>query len=298
VDLGFSQLPPAARGTLFEKTVPLVPSAKAFRYPIPPTPFPHYNPSEPIEFSPNFLYNISMTDEERKPGPYNYCDYRCDKCEFKDECTVYADELETQEEGKDTFEVLSDSLQEAHEMLEQMIEEQDIDISDEEVEEEMNARHAIREDVANKAVVKLAYDYLKKIDDFFKEYKEQYIIPAVLSDAFSDLDWYKTLIPVKMQRTLNSFLQFALLDREYPEFSLEDAYHTSEVVYKALWKSLSALRELKAALTDYSDTLTDLENLLLEITNEFRHEFPFMILMSLIQSIENAGDDLLPAEKK
>ncbi len=107
-----------------------------------------------------------MPDEERKPGPYNYCDYRCDKCEFKDECTVYADELETQEEGKET--------------------------------------------------------------------KEQYIIPVLLSDAFSDLDWYKTLIPVKMQRTLNSFMQFALLDREYPEFSLEDAYHTSEVVYKAL----------------------------------------------------------------
>ena len=239
-----------------------------------------------------------MTDEERKPGPYNYCDYRCDRCEFKDECPVYADELAAEEEGKDTFEVLSDSLQEAHEMLEQVIEEQDIDISDVDVEEEMKALRAIREDVDKKPVVKLAYEYLKKIDDFFKEYKKQYIIPVLLSDAFSDLDWYKTLIPVKMQRTLNSFLQFALLDREYPEFSLEDAYHTSEVVYKALWKSLSAFRELKAALTDYSEILTELENLLLEITNEFRHEFPFMILMSLMQAIENAGDDLQPPDKE
>lgn len=239
-----------------------------------------------------------MTDEDRKPGPYNYCDYRCEKCEFKDKCTVYAKELEAEEEGKDTFEVLKDSLQEAHEMLDQMLEEQDIDISDVDVEEEMKALRAIREDVANKPVVKLAFDYLSKIDDFFKEYKEQYIIPVLLSDAFSDLDWYKTLIPVKMQRTLNSFLQFALMEKEYPEFPLEDAYHTSEVVYKGLWKSLSALRELKAALTDYSDILTELENLLIEITNEFRHEFPFMILMSLMQHIENAGDDFQPPEKK
>jgi hypothetical protein len=239
-----------------------------------------------------------MTDEDRKSSPYNYCDYRCEKCEFKDECTVYAQELEADEEGKDTFEVLKDSLREAHEMLDQMMEEQDIDISDEEVEEEMKALEAIREEVANKPVVKLAFDYLSKIDDFFKEYKEQYIIPVLLSDAFSDLDWYKTLIPVEMQRTLNSFLQFALIDKEYPEFSLEDAYHTSEVVYKGLWKSLSALRELKAALTDYHDTLTELENLLIEITNEFKHEFPFMILMSLMQSLENAGDDLQPPDKE
>jgi hypothetical protein len=156
----------------------------------------------------------------------------------------------------------------------------------------MKALRAIREEVAKKPVVTLAHDYLTKIDDFFKEYKEQYLIPVVLSDAFSDLDWYKTIIPVKMQRSLNSFLQFALIDKEYPEFSLEDAYHTSAVVYKALWKSLSAVRELKEALTDYNDILTELENLLVEITDEFRHEFPFMILMSLMQYIEIAGDNL------
>jgi hypothetical protein len=233
-----------------------------------------------------------MTDEDRKPGPYNYCDYRCEKCEFTDDCTVYAKELEAEDEGKETFEVVHESLQEAHEMLNQMMEEQDIDISEVDVEDEMKALREIREEVAKKPVVKLAHDYLTKADDFFKEYKEKYLIPVVVSEAFSDLDWYKTIIPVKMQRSLNSFLQFALIDKEYPEFSLEDAYHTSEVVYKALWKSLSAVRELKEALTDYNDILTELENLLVEITDEFRHEFPFMILMSLMQYIESAGDNL------
>jgi hypothetical protein len=233
-----------------------------------------------------------MTDEDRKPGPYNYCDYRCEKCEFTDDCTVYAKELEAEDEGKETFEVVHESLQEAHEMLNQMMEEQDIDISEVDVEDEMKALREIREEVAKKPVVKLAHDYLTKADDFFKEYKEKYLIPVVVSEAFSDLDWYKTIIPVKMQRSLNSFLQFALIDKEYPEFSLEDAYHTSEVVYKALWKSLSAVRELKEALTDYNDILTELENLLVEITDEFRHEFPFMILMSLMQYIEIAGDNL------
>ncbi|UCH96566.1 MAG: hypothetical protein JSV88_06875 [Candidatus Aminicenantes bacterium] len=262
------------------------------------TPSPHYNLPVPIEFSSNFLYNVSMTDEERKPGPYNYCDYRCDKCEFKDECTVYAKELEAESEGKETFEVLKESLAEAHEMLNQMMEEQNIDIYEADVEDEMKALKAIRQKVEKKPVIQLAHEYLTKADDFLNDYKEKYLTPLSLSEAFSDLDWYKTIIPVKMQRTLTSFLQFALLDKKYPEFSLEDAYHTSEVVYKALRKSLSAVRELKEALIDYTDIFTELENLLIEITNEFRHEFPFMILMSLIQFIESTGDNFQPPVEK
>jgi hypothetical protein len=224
-----------------------------------------------------------MIDEYPPPGPYNYCDYLCVKCEFNDECPVYAEELEAQKQGKNKLEALQDCLWEINEMLMQMIEKQDIDILVEDVEVDMKARSEIREQVANKTVVKLAYEYLNGVDDFFKDYQEHYLIPVLLSDAFSDLDWYKTIITSKMQRTLKSYLEFALLDSVFPEFSLEDAYHTSGVVYKALWKSLSAVRVLKEALTDYSNILTELENLLLEITNEFRHEFPFMILMSLMQ---------------
>jgi hypothetical protein len=237
----------------------------------------------PFAFSPNIRYNISMTDEYRPPGPYNYCDYLCVKCEFNDECAVYAEELEAQKQGKNKLEALQDCLREINEMLMQMIEKQDIYIPDEDIEADMKSLSEIREQVANKPVVKLAYEYLNGINDFFKDYKEHYLIPVLLSDAFSDLDWYKTIITSKMQRTLKSYLEFSLLDSVFPEFSLEDAYHTSGVVFKALWKSLSAVRVLKEVLTDYNDILTELEDLLLEITNEFRHEFPFMILMSLVQ---------------
>jgi hypothetical protein len=235
-----------------------------------------------------------MTDEYPSPGPYNYCDYLCVKCEFNDECPVYAEELEAQKQGKTKLEALQDCLMEINEMLMQMIEKQDIYIPDEDIEADMKALSEIREQVANKPVVKLAYEYSNGINDFFEDYQEHYLIPLLLSDAFSDLDWYKTIITSKMQRTLKSYLEFALLDSVFPEFSLEDAYHTSGVVYKALWKSFSAVRVLKEALTDYSDILTELENLLLEISNEFRHEFPFMILMSIVQLhyIENAGHDL------
>jgi hypothetical protein len=224
-----------------------------------------------------------MTDEDRLPKPYSYCDYLCVKCEFNDECPVYAEELEAQKQGKNKLEALQDCLREIIEMLMQKMEKLNIDIPGEEVEADMKAHSDIHEQIANKPVVKLAYEYLNGVDDFIKDYQEHYLIPVLLSDAFFDLDWYKTIIKSKMQRTLRSYLEFARLDRLFPEFSLEDAYHTSGVVYKALWKSLSAARVLKEALTDYNDILTELENLLLEINNEFRHEFPFMILMLLVQ---------------
>jgi len=180
-----------------------------------------------------------MTDEYLTQGPYSYCDYLCVKCEFNDECPVYAEELEAQKQGKSKLEALQDCLRETIEMLMQMIEKYDIYIPDEDIEADMESLSDIREQVANKPVVKLAYEYLDGIDDFFLDYQEHYLIPVLLSDAFSDLDWYKTIITSKMQRTLKSYIEFALLDSVFPEFFLEDAYHTSGVVYKALWKSLS-----------------------------------------------------------
>jgi hypothetical protein len=97
---------------------------------------------------------------------------------FNDECPVYAEELEAQKQGKTKLEALQDCLMETNEMLMQMIEKQDIDIPVEYVEEDMKALSEISEQVANKPVVKLAYEYLDGINDFFKDYQEHYLIPV------------------------------------------------------------------------------------------------------------------------
>jgi hypothetical protein len=149
-------------------------------------------------------------------------------------------------------------------------------------EEEQDSLEKIYKNVREKHVIKLGEAFMDKTWDFLDHYREHYLlIPPALEEAFSDLEWYRTLLPVKMHRTLNSLHHFIRLEEEY---ALEDAYFTSLVVYKAHRRSLSAVQTLKEALVDYQDILTELENLLIDIKSEFKHEFPFEILMSLLSS--------------
>jgi hypothetical protein len=221
-----------------------------------------------------------MSENELSISPYNYCDYRCEKCEVREKCMVYNKEIEAQQEGKSVLEVMRESMEQAMDMIHEFIQENDIDISD--VLEEDESFGKIHKKVREKHVIKLGEEYMDKTWDFLDHYREHYLlIPVALDEAFSDLQWYRTLLPVKMHRTLSSLHHFIATGGEY---NLEDAYFTSFVVYKALRKSLSAVETLKEALVDYQETLTDLENLLISIKNEFKHEFPFEILMSLLNS--------------
>ncbi len=221
-----------------------------------------------------------MSENELPVSPYNYCDYRCDKCDAKERCKVYDKEIETRQDGKSPFEVVSESLQESLEMIHEFLQENNIDISEMMEEVDKDSLEKISESVREKHVIKLGEEFMDKTWDFLDHYRERYLlIPPALEEAFSDLEWYRTLLPVKMHRTLNSLHHFVKSEEEY---ALEDAYFTSLVVYKAHGKSLSAVETLKEALVDYQDILTELENLLIDIKNEFKHEFPFEILMSLL----------------
>jgi len=220
-----------------------------------------------------------MSENELTVNPYNYCDYRCEKCEVKEKCMVYNKEIEAQQQGKSVLEVMRESMDQAMDMIHEFIEENDIDIS-EVLEADEDSFGKIHKKVKQKHVMKLGEEYMDKTWDFLDHYREHYLlIPPALEEAFSDLQWYRTLLPVKMHRTLTSLHHFISNKEEY---NLEDAYFTSFVVYKALRKSLSAVETLKEALVDYQETLSELENLLIGIQNEFKHEFPFEILMSLL----------------
>ena len=220
-----------------------------------------------------------MTNDDFPTTPYNYCDYRCETCEFKDHCKVYASELDEGFEAKDPFGMVSENLHETIDMLKEYLKENDIDFSMED-EDDDDYYEQMREEVERTEVMRLANQYMDKIMAFQEEYNERYFIPPVLSEAFSDLDWYKTIIPVKIQRTLVSLCQFIDTEEEFP---LEDAYFTSRVVYKSLWKSLAAVEEIMEILSDYQDTFVELENLLITIRNKFKHEFPFEIFIELLR---------------
>lgn len=212
-----------------------------------------------------------------KKAPYNYCDYRCEKCPVKDRCIVYQKEIEEGYEDKDWFEIVSENLSKAREMIDKFIAENKIEILPENDE---NPFEKIHREVEKKYIIKLTNDYLNKIEDFLKDYRAQFLIIPVLEEAFSDLDWYKTIIQVKIQRALDSLQEFVMME---DEFFLEDAYYTSLVVYKSLWKSLSGIRKIRNTI--YVNKLADeTENLLIKIIVDFKKEFPFEFIIGLLKS--------------
>jgi hypothetical protein len=213
-----------------------------------------------------------------KKAPYNYCDYRCEKCPVKDRCKVYQKELEDGYEDKDWFEILKDNLEEAREMIDKFIKENKIEILPE-IDE--NPFEKIHIEVQKRHIIKLSNDYLTKTEDFLQDYRARYLSLHELEEPFSDLDWYKTIIPVKIYRTLDSLQEFVGTE---DEFFLEDAYYTSFVVYKSLWKSLSAIRTIKNTINKFQKRLIGLETLLIQIIVEFKKEFPFEFIIGMIKS--------------
>ena len=213
-----------------------------------------------------------------KRAPYNYCDYRCEKCPVKDRCKVYQKELEEGYEDKDWFEILEENLEAAREMIDKFIKENKIEILPLNEEDPLEKIHI---KVQKKYIIKLSNDYLIKTEDFLKDYRAQFLIIPELKEAFSDLNWYKTIIPVKIHRTLDSLQEFVVTE---DEFFLEDAYYTSLVVYKSLWKSLSGIRTIKNTINKFQKRLIGLETLLIQIIVEFKKEFPFEIIIGMIKS--------------
>lgn len=228
----------------------------------------------------NSMTDDEMNDDDISISPYNYCDYWCERCIAQDQCVVYTKEVEAEEEGKNAFEVASDNLENAIDMIRQYIEDNNIDIAGmlEEVDDD-GSFEKIRQELQENPLLEMCHIYMERSEDFFEHYRDRYLTPPFLVEAFSNLGWYRTLLPVKMERTLHSLYEFAANEEE---FTLQDALLTSLVVYKSLRLSLSAVRELKDNLADYQDVLTELEDLLVAINTGLKHEFPFWILLRLL----------------
>jgi len=113
-----------------------------------------------------------MIEEEEFPyRPYNYCDYRCEKCEFSSECPVFKEELQVKQEGKHWTEVLGNSFKETKDMLLDQMEEMGLEIStdSEEVEKYKEEHQKMEKEVKKKPALRLAHDYMSKAMDFLEK---------------------------------------------------------------------------------------------------------------------------------
>ena len=109
------------------------------------------------------------------PGIYNYCDRWCERCAYTGRCLnfvhgeIMAAELEEDDESEALAEQLSESLQDAVDLIEIIAEEEgiELDLDSPEVEEMMAQEERARERAASHPLAGAADPYIGMVNDWF-----------------------------------------------------------------------------------------------------------------------------------
>ncbi|MGB3341241.1 MAG: hypothetical protein WBB37_07145 [bacterium] len=202
-----------------------------------------------------------MPDKKYKPSPYNYCDYRCERCDEKENCRVYKDNservLQHYLKGEDPYDPdvflsdLHDIFAKTKDMVMDMANKQGIEInktSQEEVDQI---------DPGEYTIYCIAHEYFKEASGFIKEL-EKSGIPVSLKEDFSNLIWYHTLIAAKSGRLVSGFIDDFLED----EIQDIEEKGTLQVINKGIDLSKKALQSMLNELPDHLPRIADLMALL------------------------------------
>ncbi|NIV71853.1 hypothetical protein GWN26_05415 [Candidatus Saccharibacteria bacterium] len=179
-------------------------------------------------------------------APYNYCDYRCEKCPWTEHCAIYqqeqADRLLLQADEIDpdswegTLELVRRNFEKAHKMLEEDAEKMGIDLSDplepvpEPPETELEQR-------AHECALRL-HQLSKRIasSEEFSRWQE------ILDEAYQDLLWNQTLFAVKLRRAMHGLWDYENEDDDdLRDVDFSDGMKSAEVSVRAMESNREAL---------------------------------------------------------
>ena len=202
-----------------------------------------------------------------KPPPFNYCDYRCDRCPEQENCRVYKDDqerlLDHYRKGEDPYDpdIFMNDLKaifgKTEKMIRKIAKEQGIDLSEANVEEmpEVNPKDYV--------VYRLAHNYFRQANAFVK-LLEKTGVPEIIQSDFDDFVWYHTLIAAKTGRLVSGFID-DFLDEELTRIEEEG---TVGVIRKGIYLSRNALENMLNELPDHLYTVADLLDILKRIEKQ------------------------------
>ncbi len=187
--------------------------------------------------------------ERFKLGPYNYCDYRCERCNEKDDCKVYKENqerlLEHYLKGEDPNDPdvflndLKQIFEKTQELLKQAAAEQGIDLNEvPDAEIELIDPHTY-------VIYNLAYEYFGRAHKLIKKLEAEGV-PDEIEEEFEDFVWYHTLLVAKTGRLVSSF-DDDFFDPKTKEVEVEG---TLQVINKAINLSKNALNKMLNELPD------------------------------------------------
>jgi len=204
-----------------------------------------------------------------KPPPFNYCDYRCDRCSEQENCRVYKEDqerlLQHYIKGEDPYDPniflgdLQTIFQNSEKMIKEIAEKEGIEL------DEISDKEVPRVNLREFIIYRLAWQYYKDANAFIKEL-EANGIPEEVHEDFQDLVWYHTLIAAKTGRLVSGFAN-NFLDEEFQKTEEEG---TLCVINKGINLSQNALQNMLNELPDQFYTITDLLDLLKRLEKQIQ----------------------------
>jgi len=196
-----------------------------------------------------------------KPGPYNYCDYRCDRCDEKDNCRIYKENeervLQHYLKGEDPNDPniflndLKEIFDKTKDMLKKAAEGQGININ------ELPNAEIPEVDPHTYAIYNFAYEYFDQAHKLIQKL-EKTGIPEEIEEEFEDFAWYHTLLVAKTGRLISGF-DDEFFDEEVREVEEEG---TLQVINKGIILSKNALENMLNELPDDFPRIVDLLDIL------------------------------------
>lgn len=208
-----------------------------------------------------------MSDQFKLP-PFNYCDYRCERCDERNNCRVYKDReeqiLSHYARGEDPYdpEIFLNDLKQifakTNTMITEMAKQQGIDV------EEPLDKELPEINPAEYVIYRLAHEYYTQTNVFIQELEETGK-PESIQEVFQDLVWYHTLIVAKIGRLVSGFI-----DNYNDELQKQEEEGTLAVIQKGIDASRKALENMLNELPDHLYTIADLIELLKKIENQIQ----------------------------
>jgi len=240
-----------------------------------------------VEKAKELMENMPI-NEDYITGIYNYCDRWCERCAFTTRCLNYALEeemygsgAETDISNKEFWDSLSVLFTATSELLFEKAEEFGIDLND--IEESEDIDHT--KNIKDHPLWKLSYDYSYTVSDWIKnntngfiELTKQAVLMEEekvikLNDALEVIQWYNFFIHVKINRALDSSMDFET-DPEMAEWQANETNGTAKVALIAVDRSIGAFGYLLERMKSHEDDILRFLSVLGKIRIQAENIFP------------------------